>query len=50
MSKKPPKSILTRNDESITIRKIENGYLIHTSWTDGKGDYQSKEVFSDKGG
>lgn len=41
-----PKS--SGEDRQIDIRRIENGWVIRESWTTKKGEYQSKETFSEK--
>jgi len=40
-----------KQDESIAIRKIENGYIVTKSWTEGKGQnkqYKSSETYYEK--
>lgn len=31
---------------SVDIRQIDNGWVIRESWTDAKGEYQTRERFS----
>lgn len=31
---------------SWEVRPIDNGFIIHKSWTDKNGDYQREEMFS----
>lgn len=33
-------------DHSVSVREIENGYIIRQSSCDDKGNYKSSEVFS----
>ena len=43
-----PKSILVpaSQNESIRIRKIDNGYIVSRDGMDKKGNYKQSEVFS----
>lgn len=37
---------LKKNDGRASVRKIDNGFIISESFTDGKGKFHDKEVFS----
>jgi len=42
------KDSLEKQDESVTVRKIKNGYIVHRSWSEGEGEkkrYKDEDEF-----
>ncbi len=37
-----------KKDYSVSARKISNGWVVSESWIDGKGNFKSKETYSEK--